>query len=100
MKTKNVSAPPRPLFPLGEIGITPGALGRLVEHGLLPANLLIRHQSGDWGDLEEFDKHQNQFSIRAGLRILSSYLINNSEKVYVITEADRSSTTILMPEEY
>jgi hypothetical protein len=61
--------------------------------------LLARHVSGDWGELPEEDRAENEFSVANNLRILSAYTLANGVKVWVITEADRSATTFLLPEE-
>jgi hypothetical protein len=87
------------LFPLGELVATPGALKVLGDHNVSPGELLRRHQSGDWGELAEEDWHENRLSLREGHRIFSTYKVGN-EKVWIITEADRSSTCILLPLEY
>ncbi len=89
-----------PEFPLGRIVATPGALRALEETNQIPFEFLARHQAGDWGDLCEADKRENEFSIQNGLRILSAYRTRNNTKIWVITEADRSVTTLLLPEEY
>ena len=94
-----------PLFPLGSCYITPGIQALLEEHQCsLSVNALIaRHHSGDWGDLCKDDKKENDFALKNDLRIFSSYLItlnNESIKIWIITEADRSSTTVLLPSEY
>ena len=86
-------------LPLGRIGATPGALQVLTEAGEDLRLLLARHASGDWGDLDEDDRRENQRSLRYGWRILSSYSVGE-ERIWIITEADRSVTTILLPEEY
>jgi hypothetical protein len=86
-------------LPLGRIVATPGALKLLTEARAHPFDLLARHATGDWGDLCSFDRRQNQIALREGLRVLSSYPVGR-ECVWVITEADRSVTTILLPEEY
>lgn len=62
--------------------------------------LLGRHQSGDWGDLSAEDIKENEFSVKEGFRLLSAYKLETGVKVWVITEADRSVTTILLPSEY
>jgi len=87
-------------FPLGHIVATPGALRALEAAGQQPAKFLDRHVSGDWGELDEEDKRENEFSVRNGLRILSAYTTHAGEKIWIITEADRSATTLLLPEEY
>ena len=91
---------PKPLFRLGQIVGTPGALDALSEAEHEPIDLLLRHVTGDWGDLDDEDKKENELSVREGFRILSAYHIETGVKVWVITEWDRSATTILLPEEY
>jgi len=91
---------PKPLFNLGQIVGTPGAIGALIEAEQEPVELLLRHVTGDWGDLDEEDKKENELSVKDGFRILSAYKLETGEKVWVITEWDRSVTTILLPEEY
>jgi hypothetical protein len=89
------------LFPLGRIVATPGALAVLATAGRDPAELLCRHQRGDWGEVPAEDARENKLSVRNGFRILSSYRVGNQEAVvWIITEADRSSTCLLLPEEY
>lgn len=61
---------------------------------------LRKHANGDWGDLDEEDKQENEFSLGEGFRILSAYKYRDGEKIWIITEADRSVTTVLFPEEY
>jgi hypothetical protein len=87
-------------FPLGRVGATPGALRALEKAEQLPAEFLDRHVNGDWGDVPEEDKQENEFSVEHGFRILSAYTTSAGEKIWVITEADRSATIILLPEEY
>lgn len=87
-------------FPLGQTVATPGALEALEAAEETAVQLLARHQSGDWGVLDEEDKQENEFSVNNGLRILSAYILSTEVKVWVITEADRSVTTILLPAEY
>jgi hypothetical protein len=89
-----------PRFPLGRIVATPGALRALEQANQNPFEFLERHQAGDWGELCEEDKRENEFSVRNGFRILSSYRTRNGSKIWVITEADRSVTTLLRPHEY
>jgi hypothetical protein len=88
------------LFPLGRLVATPGALTLLRRAGedLLPT-LLERHQSGDWGEVPPEDAQENEVSVRYGFRIISSYQVAG-EKLWVITERDRSATTLLLPSEY
>jgi len=89
-----------PRFPLGRLVATPGALRALEEANQSPFEFLERHQAGDWGELCEEDKRENEFSVHNGFRILSSYRTRNDAKIWVITEADRSVTTLLRPHEY
>ena len=91
---------PRPLFQLGEIVLTPGALHALREADNPGVEFLYRHQTGDWGDVPDEDKAENEFSVDKGFRILSAYHLNTGVQVWIITEADRSSTTVLLPSEY
>ena len=99
----------KPLFRLGQILATPGALVTLERLGVYPLSLVLgRHVMGDWGDLCDEDRELNTHSLANGMRIFSSYKLNassgdstSSETVcLVITEADRASTTILLPSEY
>jgi hypothetical protein len=87
-------------FPLGSIVATPGALGALEQAGESPGSFLKRHVTGDWGELDEGDRRENELSIAHGFRLLSSYTLSNGTKLWIITEADRSSTTLLLPSEY
>ncbi len=87
-------------FDLGQVVATPGALAAFEQCGESPADYLRRHQSGDWGDLCREDRQENEYSLLHGFRLLSAYRLRNDVKVWVISEADRSSTTILLPSEY
>jgi len=89
-----------PLFSLGQLVATPGALAALEKAGQGPLDFLSRHVHGDWGDLCEEDRRENQFSLEKGFRILSSYKTNAGDKVWVITEGSRCHSTILLPDEY
>ena len=84
---------------LGSVLITRGAAGRLNKDDVLSA-LLGRHMAGDWGDVGIDDWKENDFFLKNGFRILSSYVDRDSQKFWIITEADRSATTILLPGEY
>jgi hypothetical protein len=86
-------------LPLGRIVATPGALKLLSEIGAHSFDLLARHATGDWGELCAFDRRQNETALREGYRVLSSYDVSTG-RVWIITEADRSVTTILLPEDY
>ena len=87
-------------FPLGRVVATPGALSALEKAEQLPAAFLDRHVNGDWGEVPDADKHENELAVEQGLRILSAYTTSSGDKIWILTEADRSATTILLPEEY
>jgi len=87
-------------FALGNMYITPGAIEALARANQSAQEFLERHQRGDFGELDEHDRHENEFSINHGFRILSAYRTAKDMRLWIITEADRSSTTILLPEEY
>lgn len=91
---------PEEHFPLGRLLATPGALKALTEAGDNALDYLLRHTRGDWGDLDEHDKAENDYAVSRHLRIFSAYHLSSGVKVWVITEADRSATTILLPSEY
>jgi hypothetical protein len=86
-------------LPLGRIVATPGALKVLLEAGEDALLYLARHSSGDWGDLDAQDWKENELSLKHGWRLVSSYPVGE-KRIWIITEADRSVTTILLPEEY
>jgi hypothetical protein len=88
------------LFRMGNICATPGALELLQADGQLAALLLARHQGGDFGDICAEDRGTNAEAVRLGGRILSAYKLPGAGTVWIITEADRTLTTILLPEEY
>ena len=90
----------KPLFELGQLVATPGALAALEKSGQSPMDFLQRHVTGEWGELPEDDRNENQLSVEKGFRILSSYKTNADERLWVITESSRCHTTILLPEEY
>ena len=87
------------LFQLRAVVVTQGVQHLMTDLGLDPVHLLARHVAGDWGDLSADDKKENDYSVTRSLRIFSAYEIGDS-KLWIITEADRSVTTILLPEEY
>lgn len=89
-----------PLFPLGQLAATPGALAALAATGENAAEYLRRHQAGDYGCVDDEDRMANDAAVRCGERVFSAYLLTDGVKVWVITEADRSSTTVLLPDEY
>ena len=94
------TTPINPRFALGRVVATSGALDALRSAGADARDLLRRHVSGDWGDLDAEDASENDLSVREGFRILSSYGIVAGVTVWIITEGDRSATTILLPSEY
>jgi len=85
-------------FCLGKLFITPGAMKKLSPQEVFSA--IGRHARGDWGEVGEEDREENELSLREGFRLLSSYRGGNNTKFWVITEHDRSVTTVLLPEEY
>ena len=90
----------QPLFSMGQVVATPGALLALEAAGQNPAEFLDRHVTGDWGLLDEHDRKENELALRRGLRLLSAYQTREGVRIWVITEWDRSVTTLLLPEEY
>lgn len=89
-----------PLFHLGQVVATPGALDLLDRAAVSASDLLYRHSYGDWGDVPPEDAAENARSMFSGDRILSSYPVMADSRIWIITEADRSVTTLLLPEEY
>jgi len=87
-------------FPMGQIVATPGALQALEEASESPAVLLKRHLIGDWGELSDDDRQENERSVSDGCRLLSAYTLSTGIRIWIITEADRSATTLLLPSEY
>ncbi|KWH09820.1 hypothetical protein WT59_20755 [Burkholderia territorii] len=87
-------------FRPGRILATPAAVEAISDARVSILDLLIRHLRGDWGDLSQSDREQNDLAVDAGLRVLSSYVLPNSQTVWVITEWDRSATTFLLPGDY
>lgn len=105
----------KPLFALGQVVATPGALELLARHGVEPAELLSRHVAGDWGQLCRDDALANDLAVQHGDRVLSAYVLHlapashtggtgesgeGAERVWIVSEADRSSTCLLLPREY
>jgi hypothetical protein len=87
-------------FQLGRVVATPGALSALEKAEQLPAAFLDRHVNGDWGEVPDADKQENELAVEQGLRILSAYTTSAGDQIWIVTEADRSATTIVLPEEY
>jgi hypothetical protein len=88
------------LFNLGQVVATPGALAALEEAGQSPIEFLQRHQTGDWSEMVKEDQEENQRAIEQGFRVFSSYKLSTGQKLWVITEWNRSVTTLLLPLEY
>ncbi|MFV8630676.1 hypothetical protein ACNRDB_14505 [Ralstonia pseudosolanacearum] len=100
MTESSVPALTRPRLPLGQLVATPAAIAALSEAGVSAYLLLNRHARGDWGDLSYEDQAMNQLAVLTGERVLSRYTLPNGQAVWVITEADRAATTVLLPEDY
>jgi len=90
----------KPKLSLGQIVATPGAMDLLRESGESPSIFLNRHVQGDWGEVCQEDKQANDQSLIDGSRLLSAYRTAKNERLWIITEADRSSTCLLRPDEY
>ncbi|MBY0459312.1 MAG: hypothetical protein K2V38_18440 [Gemmataceae bacterium] len=88
------------MFPLGHLVATPGAIDALAATGQTPTVFLHRHQCGDYGVVNDEDTKANNDAVRGGERVFSAYLLTDGTKVWCITEADRSSTCLLLPDEY
>lgn len=90
-------------FPLGQTVMTRGVNDLVAENAVfakLVTESLVRHATGDWGDLSAEDKEENDLGLKEGLRLLSAYETGSLPKIWIITEADRSVTTVLFPDEY
>jgi hypothetical protein len=88
------------LFSLGLMVATPGALAALEKVGQRSGEFLVRHVTGDWEEVDAHDIKENELSLQYGFRLLSAYYTSAGERLWVITEAGRSSPCIFMPEEY
>jgi hypothetical protein len=97
---ENGPVPTPPKFATGPILSAPGALEAFKRTGENPFTFLKRHVSGDWGELDDEDERENDRSVEQGYRILSAYRLGDGTRIWIITEADRSVTTLLLPEEY
>lgn len=89
-----------PLFPLGRVCATPGALQAIDAAKQSPLYFVSRHVSGDWLEMAADDIEANTAALRSDARVFSAYTLNGGERLYVITEADRSRTTLLLASEY
>jgi hypothetical protein len=96
----NNSQPRGKLFSLGEVVATPAALAALTRSGESPATFIHRHAAGDWGEVCDHDRGANEWALANDGRLLSVYTTKQGEKLWIITEADRSVTTVLLPEDY
>jgi hypothetical protein len=85
-------------FEVGQIVFTQGAMSCLTQDDVLKA--LVRHMSGDWGEVNARDRKENEFALTHGLRLLSRYVTSTGTTFWVITEHDRSTTTFLLPKDY
>lgn len=90
----------RALFALGQLLATPGALDLLQTEDILPIELITRHVTGDWSEMVAEDQQANADAVARGLRVFSSYALPSGAKIWLITEWDRSVTTILRPQDY
>jgi hypothetical protein len=90
----------KPRFKFGQVVATPGAVSALERAGQTPWELIARHIQGDFGEVDAEDRQANEQAIRDGSRILSAYTLRTGEAIWVITEADRSSSCVLTPAEY
>ena len=88
------------LFQLGQVVATPGSLDALQKAGQSASEFLSRHVRGDWGDLDAEDKAANNEALKYGGRIFSAYHLSDETKIWIITEADRTCTCVLLPSEY
>lgn len=98
--SSNAQTQQQPKFSPGQVVATPGALAVLEKHHCSPMDLLARHLSGDWGSVPVEDAELNDQAVQSDGRVLSSYRIGLDTRIWVITEGDRSATTILLPSEY
>jgi len=90
----------QPLFSLGQVVATPGASAALKKARQQGGEFLTRHVNREWGDLHDEDRKENEYGLERGFRLLSAYRTNAGDRLWIITEADRSLTTLLLPEEY
>ncbi len=98
-ETADVSIKPV-LFSPGQVVATPGAIAAMEANQCLPLDLLQRHLTGDYGVLDPEDVQANREALVHGLRLLSNYPLADGQRIWIITEAERSVTTFLLPEDY
>lgn len=87
-------------FPMGQIVATPASLQAIQDAQQTPLEFLSRHGQGDWGEVGKEDWDANDAALVEGTRLLSAYRTSKSVRIWIITEWDRSVTTILLPDEY
>ena len=95
-----MSAIVKPKFELGQLVATPDAIQALSRNGTNDSQFVRRHQGGDWGNVSEDDAQANECALTQDLPIMSVYTLKDGTRLWIITEADRSATTILLPAEY
>jgi hypothetical protein len=95
-----MSAITKPKFEIGQLVATPSTMEALSRNGTDDSQYVNRHRGGDWGDVNEDDARANEAALTQDLPILSAYTLKDSTRIWIITEGDRSATTILLPEEY
>ena len=95
-----MSAIVKPKFELGQLVATPDAIQALSRNGTDDSQYVRRHQAGDWGDVSEDDAQANEYALTQDLPIVSAYALKDGTRLWIITEGDRSATTVLLPEEY
>lgn len=100
MHSKTQKETDQPKFSLGNVVATPGAIQALEQYNVTASELLDRHCHGDWGQLEPDDFQANEAALQQGSRLLSNYPLTDACRIWIITEWDRSVTTLLLPEEY
>ncbi|MDP9154399.1 MAG: hypothetical protein M3O74_09125 [Pseudomonadota bacterium] len=99
MKTSKDTAPVRPLFHCGRVQITFKAIAALEAANVNAVLLLARHINGDWGDIHKSERRHNERAVHTGARLISNYSIEPGKAIWIVTEADRSTTTLMLPEE-
>lgn len=87
-------------FQVGRLYTTPGALSACIAAGVSGWAYIERHQAGDWSEMDPEDQQANELAVRDGSRVFSRYTLPGGERIWIITEADRASTTVLLPSEY
>jgi len=95
-----IAIPEPKRFPLGQIVATPGALKAIRDTGKFAIDYLARHARGDWGELDPADWDANDTALIDGTRLLSAYNLTSGVVIWIITESDRASTCVLLPEDY